>query len=240
MPVLGQRAFILAPTTDKFVALANEEFTRKIDLTGFGNGWSKIRVALNYAITDTGGGNITNTELFVGLCSGTSFPYGSQQTVNAVGHVFGSQSASTWTRNAGGYFSGGTFNVLRKVGVTLPQTAAVGAPTYIFPSTASPNRRGWLGVTFAQTATTVAVNAFTEAAVSTTSDVWYEHFAYVTNQASTPFVVSSGSETVAITNSNTLNPGASWNNNNLDTVDIYWSNATYRLEIYAIALEFTN
>lgn len=244
MPVLGQRSFVLAPTTDKFVALANEEFTRKIDLTGFGNSWSKIRVAINCAIMDTGGGNITNTELFLGLCSGTAFPYGSKSCVHACGYVYGSQAASTWTWTAGAgspYYAGTTFSAVRRVGVT--QTAAiVGSLTQTFPThdgngaAAVTKRRGWLGATFAQTATSIAITGYAESAASMTADVFFEHFMYATNQASTPFVL----ETVAQANTQTISPGAGWNTNALDTVDIYWSNPTYNLEIYAIALEFTS
>ena len=244
MPVLGQRAFILAPTTDKFVALAGEEFTRKIDLTGFGNGWTKLRLALNFAIGNTGGGNITNTELFVGLCSGTAFPYGSQQCLHACGYVFGSQAASTWAWTAGAgspYYTHTSLSALRRVGVT--QTAAsIGSLTQTFPAhdqngTASvTKRRGWIGVTFTQSATQIVMTGFSEAAASMAGDVFFEHFMYATNQAGAPFVL----ETVTQSNTQTLTPGAGWNTNPLDTVDIYWSNPTYDLEIYAIAAEFTS
>jgi len=47
-------------------------------------------------------------------------------------------------------------------------------------------------------------------------------------------------ETVCTQNTQTITPGAGWNTNALDTVDIYWSNTTYNLEIYAIAIEFTS
>lgn len=244
MPVLGQRAFILAPTTDKFVALAGEEFTRKIDLTGFGNGWTKIRVAIDCAIMNTGGGNITNSELFLGLCSGTAFPYGSASCVHACGVVFGSQAASTWTWTAGAgspFYTGTEFSMLRRVGVTQT-TAAVGTLTRNIPThdgngaAATTKRRGWLGATFNQTATTINMIGMSPAAATMTGDVFFEHFMYATNQAGLPFVL----ETVCTQNTQTLSPGAGWNTNALDTVDIYWSNPTYTLEIYAIAIEFTS
>jgi len=243
MPVIGQRNYILPPTTDTFVSLANEEFTRKLDLTGFGNSWSKIKIGISCAIADTGGGNIANTQFFVGLSSGTAFPFGSISCVHAVGWMFGS-AAATWTYNAGAgnpYYSAATFRYLRRVGVT-ETNGTVGSVTISVPTTAgSLQRRGFIEVMLAQAATTVAFNAYSEAAATAASDVSFEQFMYSTSQgiggSGTPYVL----EVQCVGGvAQSLTPGAGWNTNVLDTLDIYWSNPTYSLEIYAIATQFTS
>lgn len=238
MPVIGQRTFILDPTVDKFVSLAGEEFTRQIDLTGYGNSWSKMRIALQIAIADTGGGNITNSHLAVGLSNGTTFPYGSQSCVHFCGFVFGSSSNSTWTRNAGGgnpYYTVQSWYEIRKIGVTETQ-AAIGSANFAIPvNTGSMQRRGWLATTMWQDATSITALAYSESITVAVLDVWYEHFLYATGQQGSPQVL----ETLPVAISNTISPGAGWNTNVLNTLDIYWSNTTYPLEIYAIAIEFT-
>jgi len=238
MPVLGQKVFIFAPTTDKFISLAGEEFTRRLDLTGYGNNWSKIRIGLNYQIDNTGGGNISGS-LYVGLCSGTTFPLGSAQCTNAAFHYWGSQiTAGTFTFNAGAgnpFYTANSAGAVRRVGVT-DTAAAVGSATWNLPATGGTlERRGWLGVTIQQTATQAIITGFTQAAAVSTLDTWYEHFLYCTNQGGTPSV----NETAAAVLAQTLTPGAGWNNNNLDTLDILWTNTTSRLLIYAVACEFT-
>lgn len=240
MPVLGQRTFIIDPTTDKYISLANEEFTREVDLTGYGNGWSKIRIALNLAIVDTGGGNFSNSFLAVGLSAGTTNPYGVKTTTNFVGHVFGHESSCTWTRNAGAgnpYYTVNNFYIIRKVGVTELR-ANSGAMTPAIPATGGTlSRRGWLGTTISQTSTQAVVTGQAEAVATATVDTGYNQFLYSTNQGATPFVL----ETTVATQANTITPGAGWNSGSLalNTLDIFWSNATYPVEIYAMILEFT-
>ena len=239
MPVIAQRSFVLAPTTDKYLSLAGEEFTRTIDLTGIPANWTRIRIAINCAIRDTGGGNISNSFLFMGLCSGTTFPFGSQQTLHAVGFFFGGPAA-TWTYNAGAgnpYYSTTTFSGTRKVGINYSGAVSGSLTTVISTTAGAIQRRGWLSATIDQVSTTqCAEMGHSQAAATSAGDVWYEHFIYATNQMYAPYVL----ETVGAGSGNvTQVPGAGWNNNPLNTVDIYWSDTTYALEIYAIALEIT-
>lgn len=238
MPVIGQRIFILPPTTDKFVRLAGEEFTRQIDLTQFGNSWTKMRIAINFAVQDTGGGNFTNSFLFVGLCNGTATPYGSQLCTHALGYVYGHESGVTWTYVAGGgnpYYTANNFYAIRKVGVTETR-AAVGSATFTAPTTAGALlRRGWLATSITQAATSATIAGMTTAFASVNADSWYENFLYTTGQGPTPVPL----ESAAVSNTQTISPGAGWNNNVLNTVNIYWSNTTYAIDIYAIALILT-
>lgn len=243
MPVIGQNTFILAPSPDKYVSLANEEFVRRISFTGFGDSWTRMRLALNYAIAETGGGTVPNASLFLGLCSGTTFPYQSQSCVNAVGIVWGAVDSSTaYTYNAGGgnpYYSSPNFNCLRKVGQGV-LSSSVGPGTWALPTTGGAlQRRGWLGVTLTKTsATQVTLTGFTEAVATAASDVFYEHSVYATNQAGTPVVLNT---TAAASSPNTLAPGAGWSTTNpLDSINVFWSNATYALRIYALSCAFTN
>jgi hypothetical protein len=239
MPVIAQRSFVLAPTTDKCLRLAGEEFTRTLDLTGIPANWLRIRIAINCALADTGGGNISNSFLFMGMCSGTTYPFGSQQTLHAVGFFF-NNTGGTWTYNAGAgnpYYSTTTFSGTRKVGINY-SGATSGSLTSIIPTTTGTiKRRGWLSSTIYQIdSTQVAEMGHSQSATTAAGDVWYEHFLYATNQTYAPYILESAG---AGSGNVTQVPGAGWNTNPLNTVDIYWSDTTYALEIYAIAVEIT-
>lgn len=239
MPVIAQRSFVLAPTTDNYLRLAGEEFTRTLDLTGIPADWSRIRIALNCAIADTGGGNFSNSFLFVGLCSGTTYPFGSQQTLNAVGFFFGGPAA-TWTYNAGAgnpYYSTSTFGGTRKAGINYTTSTAGALNTYVPTTAGAIQRRGWLSATIQQVSTTqCSETGYCQSTATSAGDVWYEHFIYATNQLYAPYVLESLADDAGPI---TQTPGAGWNSNPLNTVDIYWSDTTYALEIYAIAVEIT-
>lgn len=239
MPVISQRSFVLAPTTDKYVSLAGEEFTRTIDMTGIPADWSRIRIAINCAIADTGGGNLTNDFLFMGLCNGTTYPFGSQQTVNAVGVIFGS-TVATWAYNAGAgnpYYSTTSFGGTRKAGINYTVSATGSINIYVPTPTGTVKRRGWLGANIHQVSSTqCAMTILSESSTTVAADVWYEHFIYGTNQVQFPYLLESLADDAGPIS---LTPGAGWNNNPLNTVDIYWTNTSYPLEIYAIALEIT-
>lgn len=242
MPVIGQQAFTLAPTPDKYLSLANEEYVRRLDLSKFGNNWSKIRIALNCSFANTGGGGLPNFVLFVGLCSGTDYPFGSQQCVHAAGYVWGDPSAGAQTAgyNAGGgnpYYTGGTsYYGIRKVGAGWT-TATVGSATWAWVATGGAiERRGWLCTDIQQNATTVFPGGKTEPTTSATSDVWYEHFVYGAGQIGAPAIL----ENTAAQNTQTLVLGAGWNTNALNSVNILWNSAIYEMRIYAINVSFTN
>lgn len=234
MPVIGQRTFIQSPTTDRFVSLVKEEYVRQMDWSGVDlTSWNSCRVCLSGAIQDSGGGNVAS-DLFVGLCSGTAQPYASTTCLNAVGTLI----SGTWTYNAGAnpYYSNGSHNRIQKVNTTVVSNGAGGWTAYM-PSTAgSIQRRGWYGPKLASpSATQVTVGQLTESAASAQVDCSNENFLYTSNQGSTtPFVVevsASLSGPLAITGL-----AVGWNTNPLNAINIYWSSATYALEIYMIAV----
>lgn len=236
MPVLGQQNFILAPTTDKYLSLANEEFVRQIDWTGINlTNWSMCRVSLHCAIRDTGGGSITSS-LFVGLCSGTSQPYGSSTCLNAVGVEY---TGNPWAYNAGGnpYYScsSGRYRVLQKVNTTI-NTVAAGAENYYLPATGgSIQRRGMIGpLIFTLGATQVTVDPESEAAGVATSDVWLENFLYASQSAAVGKVLNTAFSSTGA--GKVVGAAAGWNNNPLNAIDIYWASAVYPLDIYAISV----
>jgi len=235
MPVIAQRAFVLAPTTDTYLRLSNEEFTRQIDLTGFGNSWNTLRISVHCAMSD-GAATVSNIQFFIGLCSGTAFPFGSNQCLHACGYIFGG-ATSTWTYNAGTgsyYATGGHYGV-RRVGVTeLTDNAGV-AGHNIVTNGGSPQRRSIISALIQRlSATEVRMSGVTVGIGGMPSDVWYEHFLYGADQNSGMNVLN----TLPVVNTQTLAPGAGWETNPLDTLDIYWSSAALPLEIYAIALNF--
>lgn len=244
MAVIAQQNFVLAPSPDKYLSLANEEFVRRLDLSNYGNNWNKMRIGINCSFANTGGGNLSSFMLFIGLCSGIQYPFQSQQCVHAVGYAWGdflNGPAQAATYNAGGglpYYSGGlSYNGLRKVGQSIT-SATIGSATFAFPATGgSVERRGWVCADITKSATQVFPGGRTAAVASVTSDVWYEHFIYANNQqGGTPYVL----ESLCASNSQTFTPGAGWDNNRLDSVDIFWQSAVYEMRIYAIWVCFSN
>lgn len=231
MPTIGQKSYVLSPTTDKCLSLAGEEFTRKLDLTGISNSWGTIRVALNCSITDTGGGNISNSFLYVGLSSGTEYPFGSDSCVHSCGFQFG-RSSFSWTRQAGGgnpYFANSGYMSLRKVGTSV-SSLSQGSNTFYIPATGgSVERRGWLSMTLKQGPASLYTSGNTVTATTVQADVWHEHFVYAASIGN-PYVL----EAATIDVTHLLNQSAGWNANAMDTVDIYWSDTSYPLNIHAI------
>jgi hypothetical protein len=237
MPVLGQQSFVLAPTTDNYVSLANEEFVRQIDWTGINlTNWSTCRVSLHCAIRNTGGGDINPSVLFVGLCSGTSQPYGSSTCLNAVGVEY---TGNPWAYNAGAnpYYScsSGRYRVLQKKNTTI-NTVAAGAESYYLPATGGAiQRRGMIGpLIFTLAATQVTVDPQSEAAGVATSDVWLENFLYGSQTSIVGKVLNTGFQTTGV--GKVVTGGAGWNSNPLNAIDIYWASAVYPLDIYAISV----
>jgi hypothetical protein len=232
MPVIGQRTFINSPTTDRYISLANEEFVRQLNWTPSMTGFTAARVCMNAAIRDSGGGNITGS-LFVGLCSGTTFPFGSNSCLNACGHW----NSGTWNYNAGTnpYYSCGGHNRYQKIGTNISSNGPGGWTGYIPTTGGAIQRRGWYGPRIAwQAATSVYVGQLTQDTSTAQLDVSNEQFLYSTSQgANTPYVLevsASLSGPVAITTP------AGWNTNPLNAIDIYWSNSQYPLEIYMLAV----
>lgn len=240
MPVIGQQAFVVAPQTDKYLSLTNEEYVRKLDLSAVGNNWTKIRIALNYAFANTGGGTLGPTGVFfVGLCSGTAFPFQSRQCVHAVGYCWGDNLGSqswTWTANAGlpYYGSGFSYLGLRKVGQSI-LSATVGSATWAHTATGGTlERRGWCCLDINPLGTTqVQPGGKTLAVAAVGLDCYYEQFLYGSQQTATsPFVL----EQAVPVNTQTLTPGAGWATNALDSVNIFWGCPNYELRIYALTV----
>lgn len=240
MAVIGQQAFVLAPNPDKYLSLANEEFVRRLDLSLFDNNWKKIRIGLNCSFTNTGGGDLSNFKLFVGLCSGTTYPFQSQQCLNAVGYIWGHwdtvQNAGYVAGGGNPYYAGGiSYYGLRKVGQNI-NSATIGSASWAFTATGgSTERRGWLCGEIERNATQGFPGGKTLPSTSTSGDVWYEHSAYVNGQGGQPYVL----ENAAPSNTQGFTFGAGWDTNPLDTVDIYWHSNVYALRIYSIWVCFT-
>lgn len=245
MPVIGQSNFILAPSADRYLSLANEEFVRRIDLTGFGNNWLRLKVAIHCAIERTGGGNITDGQLFLGLVSGTSQTYQSDACLNAVGFILGNNlntGTFAWIAGSGNpHYSCSAFAAVRKVGTNYI-SASVGSATWNIPATGGTlERRGWLTTTIDRTtgAANTAIVSNCGNVNTAVSDVWYEHFLYATNvnfQSSTTTLL----ETSVTTITQNLSPGVGWDTvNPLDSVCVFWNSLNYALRIYAIACSFT-
>lgn len=234
MAVIGQRSFVLSPPTDRYLSLAKEEFVRRIDWTGIDlSNWRYCRVCVSAAIQDSGGGNVAG-DLFVGLCSGTSDPYGSNTCLNAVGTLI----TGTWTYNGGAnpYYSNGNHTRIQKVNTTVTSNGLSAWIGYIPTTAGSIQRRGWYGPYLAAPAATqITVGQLTEAAAQAQLDVSNENFIYTTNMgAVTPFVLEVSASLSGPLDITGL--AAGWNTNPLNAFNIYWSSSTYALEIYMIAV----
>jgi hypothetical protein len=83
-------------SADLCIALAASQFGRA---HGYGDNWNTLRVALLFAVEDTGA-NLTGSLLRVGLCKGTNNMPGDATTDNS----YGIKYQATWNRANGTYY----------------------------------------------------------------------------------------------------------------------------------------
>lgn len=89
-------SFVLAPTTDKYLTLAGEEYARTLSI---GDDWTRLRIGMMAAVTPDGTNNITSVIGFFGLCSGKTAPFGAASTTHAVGIPLQGNSGLMTARN---------------------------------------------------------------------------------------------------------------------------------------------
>lgn len=113
----------ISAVPDKRIILTNSNFARPFLIAG---GWTKIRISMRLAITDSGA-NITSSPRFaIGLCSGETNIFQDATTTHWCGFI---NNSATWTRDAGppiGYNIGGAlpWAVSKRIGSTTTMNAS--------------------------------------------------------------------------------------------------------------------
>jgi len=237
-------SFALAPTTDKSLRIAGEEYLRKLSI---GNSWTSIRIGVMCAMTPDGTNNLSACQFFVGMCSadGTfanTAGLTAASTTNSIGYDFfyrSTNEAATYATSSSLVYyvpanNGGS--AYRRVATTVTTTgnntthnigivSNTGAtqrrsPHYIDITKGSPN------YTLQRWGASSAVGA------NMTRDFSLAHFLGGFDTA-TPvldgvtFVNTEGSLALA----------ASEAAGNLDTVSVYWNRTGFPMDIYAIAVK---
>jgi len=225
MAIIIQRVF--ATDTKKGISLGNEEWVRGLTI---GTNWSRLRIGILCAANPDGTNNINGCSYALGVCSGTSNPFGAASTANFIG---GGRSAGVLTYTAGAgnpYYTVTSTTTLRRVGA-ITSTSGVG--TLAFASTVGAVQRRWpfyvdvvkgspnytvLGYHYDQTtpATTFSINSFLDAT---------EQVSAVPNLSGTLLATLLNSA-VACDESTGV----------FDTVDFFWNKSLYPVEVYALAV----
>lgn len=223
MAQLASQAFILSPSTDRYLELSNNEWVRPLSI---GNTWSKIRLGVLASITPNGTSDIV-PKFVLGMCSGSSNPFGAGTTTNFVGAGF--VHALTLTYNAGAgnpyYTSANSTGRITRVGSTVVYTG--GLTGTFFSNTGSLSRRCPLIVDITKGSPNYTVKTYTPSSAAT--DVSYAEFSAAIESGSDPTTVGS----LGLT-SNSATIAASEGPGNFDSVDLYWNLSATPIRVYAI------
>lgn len=236
MATIATRVF--GDGTSTLFTLYNDEFVRTL---GWGNGWTKIRVAVLCAIQATGNFTLT-TNMGLGICTGNA----------TIGNTLGIKSASTtnWagimpnntafgttaaTFNAGppAYIQFGAMALAAKRGGAFASQLNNGV-AWFMPTTASGNRGFMIAdITKLGATGTVTVGAYAPKAAGTAQvNHNLNDLLEATEQLrDTSSITLKGITTTPI-NSNTVATDETFGI--FDTASLWWNNPATPLEIYAI------
>lgn len=222
MAEIAQRVFAFDGTKN-LLRLYREEFVRPFNAPAT---WTRLRLAVCFAIADTGG-SFSSTELFMGFCTSPDSPFSSASTVRAEGIRI--PTGATFTRNAG---SGNPYYTVSSLYGTR-RLAGVNADSVVTST----------GIGLAATGGALARRTFF------TMDILVSNgYVYIAGSSTTSALTDLSPsnfveccETIPpgyLTNSYaqlSASPGGS-TAFNLTTANIYWSNGLAPLEIYAMAV----
>lgn len=223
MASLASSSFILAPTTDRYLELDNAEWVRELTI---GNSWTKIRLAILASIVPSGTGDIV-PKFVLGMCSGSSNPFGAATTTNFVGAGFVHNLTLTYGAGSGNpsFVSANSTGFISRVNTTVNYGG--GLSGNFFTTTGTLARRTPLIVDITKGSPNYTIKTYTPATVDT--DVSYAEFVSAVEAASDPTAVGSlGMQSVSNPMAASESPG------NLDHVDLFWSLAATPLRVYAI------
>lgn len=234
---LIQRTFVKTPTTDVALTLANSEYMRKTGLST----WTQLRIGVLCALTPNGTSNITNASLFVGLVSSNAtFANTIGYGAGTGGHVYGVDLAAnisalgtlTYSGTTDPYYVASTVNqVKRRVGSTTTNNSVGVATPGLVTNTGATQRRSPILVDIIKGANWAVnvrgVNSSTNAAFDYSTDSFFDFMEHLS--PSTGQTLGQGQAAGLAIDEAT--------NGTLDTVCVFWNNATLPLEIYAIAVQ---
>lgn len=234
MASIGSRLF--NAVGDKYVSLANEELVRTLQI---GTDWTKLRIGVLLAVTPDGTNNLASAALMMGVCSGTTNPYGAASTTNFVGAAFhasapGATSGTlTYNANSGNpvFTSVGTWPATR-VGTTLGNATGSATAFMLTTNTGSPQRRSPLFLDITKGSPNYTVVRWTPSSSQSSflnGDCTLGELLNMLEVVSPTWLgiaLSSISATIAASET----AGA------FDSVDLFWNKAGFPLEVYALAV----
>lgn len=247
MATITSRTF-LADGVKKALSIGNEEYVRKL---ACGNEWNYLRIMFSLAITPNGTSNMTGTRLAVGLCANSiqGRTYNSANTTNYIGFLVNhtdEAAGQTLTYNAGSgnpYYSQTTARgaYITRVGGTSSKTNAAinGGTVYISTTGGSLQRRCLIAVDILRNTPLGSGTANWQigmGAVNTGPGAVLDHpvdlikmWQLIPGIATDPMT---GGEFLWTDIVNApVNPNESANGI-LDTVSIFWNQASFPVEIY--------
>lgn len=227
MAVVGQRTFSFG--IGKYFNLANEDFVR---LLPFGNSWTSLRIGVLVGIDNQTAANMGGAWPVIGVCSGTSSPFGSPTCLNFVGWAVAT-SALTFTYNAGGglpyYTTASNQAVVTKRNGVLGASSTNGTSMQ-WPVAAWTPRRSVLIITITKGSPNYATSsAYAPAAMPDWTN--FNFLDMMDQQVSTPICAGVTLSASAIGNAAMDEvPGP------LNAVNISWNRQAFPMEIYALAV----
>jgi len=118
---------------DRALQLGNEEFIRTLSI---GSAWRFLRIGLRLAIYGTAdiGATSTGTTILkfqIGLCSGTTYPFNSDNCLGYIGYRPNHLSGPFYSGGASNYYTWGTganviFQAIKKIGSVVTEIGASG------------------------------------------------------------------------------------------------------------------
>lgn len=248
MATIGQRAF--ADGAHKYLSIANEEFVRTMK---FGNSWKCIRILTRMAVTPNGTSNITGCRLAIGACYSTVLgsTYNAVNTRNFLGILHNHSNESTgltwtYTANSGNpYYTQAATNgafIHRYNGATLT-TGCNNGQSIIHTNTGSVQRRCAIGCElYKPGATGGHASSLTSKILSCTAAATFSvdfDNAYFRDCMANQILMSGNGTAGAV---QYLIPAVADGEGPypLDSISIFWNQASYPMEIYDLwVIRFT-
>lgn len=231
----------------KALLLGGADFTRKLR---FGNGWSRIRIGILAAARPDSTNNMFNTSFYIGLCSSAGGgPVGSYSTGNFVGVSIVGQPNTvvrTMTYNSGSgypYYTLTSGCVFQKSDQSQYYVQnAFGSAATVVPAYTGGRYRRWPYIVEIKRDPQGTGGVYTISGWCPTSGIAasYEcdyspaELLSVRGIDSTTTPTPGGQTMVNFANALTLNVAEQFGS--FDTLNIYWGNSTFPLEIYAVAV----
>ena len=230
MSNVAQRVFVLGGNTT-YLTLANEEFVRPLNV---GSSWSKLRLGVLCAITPNGVSNLSSVTFTFGICSGTSAPFGAASTTNWTGMVINGTvlGGLNYNANAGNPFftASAIANSGTRVGSVNSLSNVGGAPR-IVTNTGSTQRRTPLYIDITKGSPNYTCACWHQPIGQEASDWSFSSFLDGVDETGTPKLNNSSLDG---TSANTY--AASEVAGTFNTFDFFWNQASFPIEVYAMAV----